>query len=402
MNRRRPLAPGWAPVALAVLLAGPLTESSAWARVKLVTLPVRDRVEVHLEHESATLVEEERVVPLVKGRNQVDFSWANTRIDPNTIVFRVLGPAEGPAVRARVLSVSYPPNEQALVWAVYADRAGAARVRISYLLGGLGRSYAYRAITSADERRLTLRRYLRLSNQANEGFGQANLHMADGRRVDTPIDIAQTRQILVDRHANLPVVKTYTADVARHGYLDPAEKKLRIPMHYVVRNDEDHGLGRAPLPAGKVRIFQTDSKGTQAFLGEDWGAATPVDDAMRLYLGVAQDIVVRRHIEKRRNRSVQGRLRHVEVVVRYEIENFKSKKVRLDLVESVTALRNELGLRGGLQSQLVIGKTASDALTVDEARSGLQELVMSRTLPRRTSTAKKQTVRLYLTFENEW
>ena len=65
----------------------------ASARVKLITLPVRERVEIQLDNPNATLVEEERIVPLVKGENQVDFSWANTQIDPNTIVFRVVGPA---------------------------------------------------------------------------------------------------------------------------------------------------------------------------------------------------------------------------------------------------------------------------------------------------------------------
>ena len=65
--------------------------SEAFARVKLITLPVRERVEIQLDNPSATLVEEERIVPLVKGENQVDFSWANTQIDPNTIVFRVVG-----------------------------------------------------------------------------------------------------------------------------------------------------------------------------------------------------------------------------------------------------------------------------------------------------------------------
>ncbi len=43
-----------------------------------------------MDNPNATLVEEERIVPLVKGVNQVDFSWANTQIDPNTIVFRVV------------------------------------------------------------------------------------------------------------------------------------------------------------------------------------------------------------------------------------------------------------------------------------------------------------------------
>ena len=71
----------------------------AHARIKLITLPVRERVEIQLDNPNATLVEEERIVPLVKGVNQVDFSWANTQIDPNTIVFRVIPKAEPAAER---------------------------------------------------------------------------------------------------------------------------------------------------------------------------------------------------------------------------------------------------------------------------------------------------------------
>ena len=80
--------------------------NTAAARVKLITLPVRERVEIQLDNPGATLVEEERIVPLVKGENQVDFSWANTQIDPNTIVFRVIGPRGRAAPRARCESCS--------------------------------------------------------------------------------------------------------------------------------------------------------------------------------------------------------------------------------------------------------------------------------------------------------
>ena len=101
---------------------------TALGRIKLITLPVRQRVEIQLDNPNATLVEEERIVPLVKGVNQVDFSWANTQIDPHTIVFRVVTPADDAQegarthrtapLEVRVLSVSYPPNEAALVWQV--------------------------------------------------------------------------------------------------------------------------------------------------------------------------------------------------------------------------------------------------------------------------------------------
>ena len=107
-----------------LLLAGAVTAAAlspvflcpaqALARVKLITLPVRERVEIQLDNAAATLVEEERIVPLVKGENQVDFSWANTQIDPNTIVFRVVAPVGEKPLDVKVLSVSYPPNEAAL------------------------------------------------------------------------------------------------------------------------------------------------------------------------------------------------------------------------------------------------------------------------------------------------
>src|SRR3990172_9657472 len=82
--------------AMSLLVVGILgaVPTVAMARIKLITLPVRQRVEIQLDNPGATLVEEERIVPLVKGLNQVDFSWANTQIDPNTILFRVLPRAE--------------------------------------------------------------------------------------------------------------------------------------------------------------------------------------------------------------------------------------------------------------------------------------------------------------------
>ena len=157
------------------------------ARIKLITLPVRERVEIQLDNPDATLVEEERIVPLVKGVNQVDFSWANTRIDPNTIVFRVIGgTGEAPKAAAvevkplakeaklldvKVLSVSYPPNEAALVWQVSSSDSGSARVRISYLLGNLTKSFNYRAVATHDEKTLVLSEYIRIQNLANEWFG---------------------------------------------------------------------------------------------------------------------------------------------------------------------------------------------------------------------------------------
>ena len=57
-------------LAMAVLALGLsiMTADLAQARIKLITLPVRERVEIQLDNPNATLVEEERIVPLATNR----------------------------------------------------------------------------------------------------------------------------------------------------------------------------------------------------------------------------------------------------------------------------------------------------------------------------------------------
>jgi hypothetical protein len=387
-----------------VMLIGIAMPSPASARIKLITLPVRERVEIQLDHPDVTLVEEERMVPLVAGANQVDFSWANTQIDPNTVIFRVLGPAEGNGVEAKLISVSYPPGEQALVWQVSSSASGSARVRISYVLDGLDKSFYYRAVAGHDEQTLELAQYLRLQNLANEEYGQSGLGVGFGDGVQKPIGLNETKQILINKFARVPADKTYSCSPTEFGYLDQADHKLRVPMHYVLHNDSGHGLGKASLPYGKVRIFQDDGRGAVAFLGEDWGRFTPVDDRMRLYLGVAQDIVVRRTIDRNEQKRVAGNLHNREVVIKYEIENFKNQPVTLDVIENLDALRNEVGMGGGRDVQWELGKQTTFEGGPDRDESSYNRTVFHATLPAARPDGKTDKVvhALHLILHNEW
>src|SRR6185436_10928372 len=112
----------------------------AHARVKLVALPERARVVVSLTHPDATLVEEERLIPLQKGVNKVDFSWRGVNIDGTSIQIR---PLSNPG-KVIVLNTSYPPNENALIWEINSPDAQEERLRISYLLSGLSRDIVYK------------------------------------------------------------------------------------------------------------------------------------------------------------------------------------------------------------------------------------------------------------------
>ena len=402
--------------AIVVLWVGP-----ASARIKLITLPVRERVEVQLDNPHATLVEEERIVPLVKGVNQVDFSWTNTQIDPGTILFRVLGPgekmevaeaeaaepapdAEAAAFEVTVLSVSYPPNEAALVWQVSASESGSARVRISYLLGNLTKSFNYRAVASRDETTLTLSQYMRLQNFANEQYGSTGLWAGFGEKFLKPIGINETKEMLAARYQNVPIRKTYTANAAAFGYLDQPQNKLRVPMHYVLKNDQANQLGQAPLQFGKVRIFQDDGRGSTAFIGEDYGKFTPRDDEMTLYLGVAQDIVVRRTIDRNEVRRVVGNLANREVVIKYEIENFKDKAVTLDVAESMAHIRGEVLGNTGRDVEWELGGETTFEGGADPAKSTFDQLLFHANLPARDADGKAEKIvhKLHVFIKNEW
>ena len=368
--------------------------------VKLITLPPRERVEIQLDHGKLTLVEEERIVPLAAGVNDVVFAWTNTYIDPNSIQMRCLTDSE----RVKVLSVEYPPGQNALIWKVAAPEAGSVRIRISYIIGQLDKSYAYRAIAANDEKTLTLWQYIQLHNNSNEAFGTSGMWPGFGERIERPIGINETKRLLIKRFDDVPIVKSYTADLVSYGYLDAGKKQLRIPMHYVLTNNKANRLGEFPLVFGKARIFQDDGRGTVAFLGEDWLPFTPRDDEAALYLGVTKDIVVKRTIERKNQKRVRGQLYEYDVIVKFEIENFKNQAVTLDIVEHLTALRNEIRGNSGRPVEWELGGEGTLTEAYDREKSTSDRAVFHIVLPAMgvDQKAKKITHTLHIVIRNEW
>jgi len=338
-------------VAIMAAAVAALAQTSQ-ARIKLATLPVRERVEIQLENENATLVEEERVVTLLKGTNHIDFSWTNTQIDKWTILFRPL--AVGDAVR--VINQSYPPGENALVWEVFADKAGPVKVRISYIVGNLRRSFSYRATAEHDESTLTLRHYMKAMNFSGEEFGTANVYAGFAGVFQKEMGLQESKEVLVGKYETVPIKKKFVFNW-RSGQPVPDEPNQRyVTMQYVLKNEKAKGaaappagvrpedvaqLGAYPLPFGKVRIFQKDGKGGEAFTGEDWGKFTPIDDEMKLYLGLAKDVKVERTVKKNDRVPVVNNLFHQDVIVQYKLQNFKKDACTLDIEEDMNELRNE-------------------------------------------------------------
>jgi len=385
----------------------------AVARVKLSALPQRERVGIRLDHGRATLVEEERIVPLLpstpeRGNNRVDFSWANTRIDKNSIQFRPLAIREEGRFRPvqdgeiSVVNVSYPPNENALVWEVYAKRACALKVRVSYLISNLTRKFAYRALANGDETHLTLRKYLRLSNWSGEDFGDAGVWAGFGPSFLREVAQQRELKLLLQRFERVPVRKTFTFDWYAHGPLDPDKPKAsKVLLHYEIENKREKGLGAYPLQPGKVRIFIEDGSGGAAFLGEDWAKLTPIDDELRLYLGEARDVVCTRTIRRNKRHPVHGNLFHQELLIRYEIENFKKEAVTLDIVERVNRLAQQFGRRPKGDAEWTAGEETTPALEITTER-GRAVPVLHATVPAAGDKPEKHVFEFHVTIKNLW
>jgi hypothetical protein len=322
--------------------------STALARVKLVALPERARVVVSLTNPDATLVEEERLITLQKGVNQIDFSWRGVNIDASSLQVRPLGTPE----KVVVLNTSYPPNENALVWEISSEAPREERLRISYLLSGLSRDVIYKAVAEPDEKSLALRNYLRLRNDSGEDLSDAELGIGYGAAFRKTLAHEEVLEMLSERFEGVPIRKVLTWDSANQPWDPEFEKKtVGIPLAYVITNSQPSRLGTHTLLPGKVRIFiktreappregEPPGEGI-AFTGEDWGQLTPADREMKLVIGQGRDVKVTQRrtrderLNIRRNASQQDVLWDKDEVYKIEIENFKKTPADLVIVEHV-------------------------------------------------------------------
>ena len=312
-----------APLLLALSLALPLA-----AEVKLTTLPDRERVVVRFEDNGRVLVEELRTLTLDQGSTAVNFTWLGVNIDRASI--QMLGVS---GVTFNVIRATYPPGQgNSLSWDVSSKAAGPAQVRISYLLDGLSREVALRAVISEEKSELSLRVFQRLINQSGEGYDQASLQAAFGDLRDSPLASGETRQQLAAKFLSVPFAKRYT--------YDPAEGE-RVSVAYILRNSVEGKLGSGILPAGKVRMFMQTGT-SEAFLGEDWAKPTALGEELALHIGDTKDLTVRRAPMTMRKDVVQRdhqnkpALSHHLQDLRFEVENFTGDLKTIELVERLS------------------------------------------------------------------
>jgi hypothetical protein len=162
------------PVLLLLALSAPLK-----AAVDLVTLPTREGTQLTIYNsEDITMVREHRLLTVREGINRIQFSWANTLIDPTSIEFRILDHQD----KVDLVDTTFPAGRNdALQWNIKSQIASKIPVEIRYFTSGITWAADYVGIANEDETKLNVTGYVRVTNESGEVYDNAQTRLVVGK-----------------------------------------------------------------------------------------------------------------------------------------------------------------------------------------------------------------------------
>ena len=157
----------------------------------LSTVPARQSVQLTIYNsEDLTLVRETRKVSFKPGVNPLQFSWANTLIDPTSVQLRFLTHPD----KLELLDTTFPHDKpQMLYWNVQSELDGEATVEITYFTSGISWSADYLCIANPAETEMGFEGFVRVSNNSGEEYEDAQVRLIVGR-INLVEKIAQLAQ----------------------------------------------------------------------------------------------------------------------------------------------------------------------------------------------------------------
>ena len=342
--------------AIALLIIATVA-GTANAKVDLVTLPSRDTVQLTIYNSAdMTLVRESRALTLKTGDNKLQFSWANTLIDPPSL--EILPKAN--ADKIEIAELVYPPRVSNLgLWNIASGVSGKVPVEITYLTSGLSWRAFYMGTLTEDEKTMRLRGYVVVTNNSGEDYENAQTRLIVGKVhiLDEIAELARRQYpygrpdqiVLADKlearvekeakrmlgqavaYAELsapmaPKPKEVIKEGLSEYFLYTIEGTETIPTGWskrllsfdmdqvpvvnlykfeeerygpsVVRflsfkNDKEHKLGETPIPGGMLKVYRgVGDNGHLSYTGQSSFKYIPVDEDVELNLGAITDVVV--------------------------------------------------------------------------------------------------------------
>ena len=319
--------------------------------VDLSTVPKRNSVQLTIYNsEDLTLVRETRTVTFKKGVNPLQFSWANTLIDPTSVELKFLTSAD----KLDVLDTTFPHDKpQQLFWNVQSEIDGEATIQITYFTSGITWSADYVLIADKDERQVSFDGFVRVSNNSGEEYEDAQVRLVVGT-INLVEKIAQLAHVPVENVTTLDagsrnkfrnaaalgsmggfgggqlaadkppaekqIIKEglseyfiYTiegTETIQNGWsermrsLDAAAVPFKIqyryrPLEYgeqlvrmyLLTNNKDSKLGTSPLPDGVVRVFRDNGRDGLSYLTQQSVKYIPIGDKIELNLGPDPEVI---------------------------------------------------------------------------------------------------------------
>ena len=175
-----------------VLVTGVQVQSTTQSNVDLSTVPARETVQLTIYNsEDLTLVRETRKVSFKKGVNPLQFSWANTLIDPTSVRLKFVTHPE----KLELLDTTFPHSKpQMLYWNVQSEIEGEATVEITYFTSGISWSADYLCIANPDETEMGIEGFVRVFNNSGEEYENAQVRLVVGK-INLVEKIAQLAQM---------------------------------------------------------------------------------------------------------------------------------------------------------------------------------------------------------------
>ncbi len=328
---------------------------AAQAKVDLTTLPTRDTVQLTIYNSAdMTLARESRSLTLKEGANSLQFSWANTLIDPTSLEML----PRNHAGQIDIAELVYPPRVQNLgLWNINSEVSGKVPVEITYLTSGLTWRAFYMGTLSADEKTMRLEGYVRVTNNSGEDYENAQVRVIVGKvhLLDEIAELARREYPYGRPGAPVPLPRPAAPAMRARGVMrdlavmaEAAEapmmakqvikeglseyflytiegtetipngwsKRLKsfdvegVPVvnlykyeaerygDHVMRflsftNDEDHELGETPIPDGLLKVYRgVDEAKHLSYEGQSSFKYIPVGEEVELNLGPVKDVVV--------------------------------------------------------------------------------------------------------------
>jgi len=314
----------WAAVT-ALSITGPTAQSPAQS-IRLATAPERGGVVLLLGATPAALVQETRPVALPAGDSTLVLSWAGTKLAADSVRLTLTDGA------VEVVGPRFPAAQpQQAEWTLTSAQASQAQATFQYLMGGLTWEPEYTLVLDGAARTGVLSALAVVRNDSGEDFRDAQIDLGLPDRVAADLEQGTVLRLPYVGAAPVPCERVHVFEAG----VSP-DTSVRLELDNVA----EAGLGVAPLPAGKMRLYE-DRRGDRLLVGEVRLPATAIGAEAELTLGTAREVSVERRVLRTADvdvkKDVNGRMAlwNREEEVAFLVESLKDEDVLLRIVETL-------------------------------------------------------------------